>query len=542
MTESLTQNPLLLLFVVAAIGYLVGKVRIRGASLGVASVLFVGLGFGMINSDFNVPPIIFQIGLVFFVYSIGLSSGPSFFRSFRKNGWRDIGYVMVMLLCTLFIAIITFYLFGFDNATTTGLYTGSTTNTTAMASIIELMNAKPELSSHNSLQNLVVGYTYSYPIGVIGVMIVLKGMERFFKIDYQKEKELLKKDYPIDSALTSKTILITNQAYDGIKLRDFNKDRTWNIIFGRIDKQGDVSLTNFDTTLNVGDHVMIIGSEEDIRQVSQELGREVDDTFHHDRKTYDIRRIFVSNPHVVGRTISSLNLSEKFDALITRIRRGDVDMLAKGNTILEMGDRIRFIARRSDLRALADFFGDSYYASSRVNLFSFGLGIAFGLILGMIEFHLPGGINFKLGYAGGPLIVGIVLGALRRTGPIVWTMPYGANVLLQQMGLIMLLAVIGLKSGNSFLESLGQLEGLSIFVGGLFLTILSSIISIVIGYKVFKIPYTLLLGFMSNQPAILDFGQDLAGNKIPTIGYTVMFPIAMIMKILYAQILFLLLS
>jgi putative transport protein len=209
--------------------------------------------------------------------------------------------------------------------------------------------------------------------------------------------------------------------------------------------------------------------------------------------------------------------------------------------VLELGDRIRFIARRKDLNELSDFFGDSYYASSRVNLFSFGLGIAMGLILGLIEFSLPGGFQFKLGLAGGPLIIGIILGALGRTGPIVWTLPYGANITLQQIGLILLLAVIGLKSGNSFLDSLGQIEGLNIFIGGIFLTMISSYISILIGYKLFKIPYTLLLGFMSNQPAILDFGQNLSKNRIPLIGYTVMFPIAMIIKILYAQVLYLIL-
>ncbi len=542
MNQLLSDNPLLLLFVVAAIGYLVGKLRIKGASLGVSAVLFVGLAFGSINPKFNVPDIVFQLGLIFFVYSIGLSSGPAFFASFKKNGWRDIIYVLTMLSCTLIVAIAAHFIFGFSNATTAGLYTGSSTNTTALAAIIDLMgNLKTDDISAKT-QQLVAGYTYSYPIGVIGVMAVLKIMEKVFKIDYQKEKEQLRKDYPIDEKLTSKTILIKNAQYDGFKLRDFNKDHERNVLFGRINKSDGVSLTNPDTIINVGDHIMIIGSEIDLHSIIELLGVESDDTFHHDRKYYDIRRIFVSNQDVVGRTLSSLNLNEKYDAIITRIRRGDIDFLAKGDTVLELGDRIRFIARRGDLDSLSKFFGDSYFESSRVNLFSFGLGIAMGLLLGLIEFHLPGGISFKLGYAGGPLIMGIIFGSLRRTGPIVWTLPYGANVTLQQVGLIMLLAVIGLRSGNSFLQTLGQIEGLKIFAGGIFVTMISSIVSIIIGFKIFKIPYSLLLGFMSNQPAILDYSQDLSGNKIPMIGYTVMFPIALIMKILYAQILYLILS
>ncbi len=542
MKSYLATNPLLLLFVVAAIGYLVGNIRIKGLSLGVAAVLFVGLLFGMINPEYNVDPIVFKIGLIFFVYSIGLSSGPAFFKSFRRNGWRDIGYVIIMLTSTLLIAMGAHFIFNFSHGITTGLYSGSSTNTTALAAIIDLINNTKTGDNSDEIQQLVVGYTYSYPVGVIGVMIVLKLMERFFKIDYKKEKKLLKKDYSVDSKLTSRTIKITNADVDGLKIRDFNKKHNYNVIFGRIQKSEEIGLTHFDTVLNLGDRIMIIGNVDDIKAATSELGKESENTFYHDRKTYDIRRIFVSNPEVVGSTISSLNLPEKFDAVITRIRRGDIDILAKGNTILELGDRIRFIARREDLNRLSEYFGDSYYASSRVNLFSFGLGIAIGLLLGLVEFSLPGGLTFNLGYAGGPLIVGILLGALRKTGPIVWTLPYGANVTLQQIGLIMLLAVVGLKSGNSFLESLGQFEGLNIFMGGVFITILSSIISIYIGYKIFKIPYTLLLGFMSNQPAILEFGQDLSKNKIPVIGYTVMFPIAMILKILYAQILYLILS
>jgi putative transport protein len=244
----------------------------------------------------------------------------------------------------------------------------------------------------------------------------------------------------------------------------------------------------------------------------------------------------------VGQKLSALNISQRYHAIITRIRRGDIDFLARGNTILELGDRIRFVARRKDLDALAKLFGDSYYESSRVNIFSFGLGIAIGLLLGSIQFTLGSGISFKLGYAGGPLIVGLLLGAVRRTGSIVWTLPYSANVTLRQIGLMLVLAVIGLKSGNTFFNSLQDGEGLMIFAGGTIIAMLSTAISIFLGYKIMKIPFSLILGFVSNQPAILDFTVGISKNKVPLIGYSLMFPIALVMKILYAQLLFLFLS
>ena len=453
MNELLANNPLLLLFLVAAVGYFVGKVKVKGNSLGVSAVLFVGLAFGAVNPSYNVPPILFQLGLVFFVYSVGLSSGPAFFQSFRNNGARDIGFVMTMLSTTALIAVALWYVMGFDVASITGIYSGSSTNTPALASVIDLVKRRGE-ASQSVKDALVIGYTYSYPMGVLGVMLVLKVMERVFKIDYNEEKKQLRKDYPIEEELSSISVKITNAAVIGSTIRDVINREDLEILFGRISKGEDVALAIWDTVLEQDDILMIIGGVDELKKAIPLFGHETDNNISYDRKEYDVRRIFVSNHRVVGKTISSLNLSKKYSAVITRIRRGDIDMLAKANTFLEMGDRIRFVARRQDLKGLSTLFGDSYYNSSSINLFSFGLGIALGLLLGSIEIALPGGTNFKLGMAGGPLIVGLLLGALRRTGPIVWTLPYGANITLRQIGLIFLLAVIGLSSGNKVFESL----------------------------------------------------------------------------------------
>jgi putative transport protein len=287
---------------------------------------------------------------------------------------------------------------------------------------------------------------------------------------------------------------------------------------------------------------MVVGTQEELDHVIKIMGKESDGKLSYDRSVYDVRRIFVSNPDVVGKSLAELNLDRKFNTIITRIRRGDVDMLAKGNTVLELGDRVRFVAGRNDLNALSKFFGDSYHEASRMNLFSFGLGIALGLIVGTIPFSLPGGINFKLGLAGGPIIVSLILGSLKRTGPIVWTLPYSVTVTLRQLGLMVLLAVIGILSGPAFVQSLSGSTGILVFFGGVLISLLTAILTILIGYKLVKIPFTLLLGLVSNQPAILEFAIDRAKNNLPIIGYTMIFPISLILKIVYAQILFLFLS
>jgi putative transport protein len=542
MNTFITENPLLLLFLVISIGYLIGNIKVKGTGLGTTAVLFIGLAFGAMNPDFNVPDIIFQIGIVFFVYTVGLRSGPAFFDSFRKNGWRDITFVMLMLGLSAIVTIAIYYAMDFDKATIVGMYSGSSTNTTALAGVIDMVNLK-EKGNPITINHLVVGYTFSYPMGVLGVMIAIKIMERFLKIDYQAEKEILRKDYPIDEDLTSRAIEITNHHISGKQIRDLIREHQWNIVFGRVDsKLHGTILSNWDITLYAGDKIIVVGTREELDEVEKILGKEAENSLTYDRKEYDIVRIFVSNPDVVGRELSSLNLQEKYSAIITRIRRGDIEMLAKGDTILELGDRIRFVARRQDIKGIQKIFGDSYYASSKIDLFSFGIGIALGLVLGMIEFNIPGGLVFKLGFAGGPLIVGLLLGALRRTGPIVWSLPYGSNVTLNQLGLTLLLAVIGIRSGNTLMESLSDGGWVKIFLAGSVLSVATAILSLWLGYKLIKIPYSLLLGFVANQPAILEFATDITKNRVPAIGYSFMFPISLVMKILFAQILYLILS
>lgn len=542
MSEYLVQNPLLLLFLVIATGYLVGNIKVWGTGLGTAAVLFVGLAFGAMNTDFNVPDIIFQIGIVFFVYTIGIRSGPAFFESFTKNGWRDISFVFLTLFLSAIVTIAIYYLFDFDKATIVGMYSGSSTNTTALAGVIDMVTLK-EKANPITINHLVVGYTFSYPMGVLGVMIAIKIMEKFLKIDYQAEKKILRKQYPIDDDLTSRAIEIANENIAGTQIRDIIRQHNWNIVLGRIDSvKFGTSLSNYDMPLHIGDKIIVVGTKEELDQVEQILGKEAENSLIYDRKEYDIVRIFVSNPAVVGRELASLNLQEKYQTVITRIRRGDIEMLAKGDTILELGDRIRFVARRQDIKEIQKIFGDSYYAASKIDLFSFGIGIAIGLILGMIEFSLPGGLVFKLGFAGGPLIVGLVLGALRRSGPLVWSLPYGSNVTLNQLGLTLLLAVIGIRSGNTLMESLSDGAWIKIFLAGSVLSVITAILSLWIGYKLIKIPYSLLLGFVANQPAILEFATDITKNRVPSIGYAFMFPISLVMKILFAQLLYILLS
>lgn len=541
MSALLIKHPLLLLFVVASLGYLIGSIKVKGGSLGAAAVLFVGLAFGAISPDFIIPDIVFQLGLILFVYSIGLSSGPAFFRSYKKNGWRDFLFILSMLILSAAIAFGLFHILGLTAGATTGIYAGSTTNTPALASVIDFVAKKGGEEGSLITNDLVLGYSFSYPMGVLGGILVIIIMTKILKIDFKKEVQQLKSKYPIGDNLTSIPVIVKNEEITGIPLRELWKENNWSIVFGRMMKSDKTVLPGWDTTLEIGDEIMLVGNQEDLGKSVDLIGEKNTHSRLKDRSEFDVKRIFISNPYMSGKTISSLNLNEKYSAIITRIRRGDTDMLARGNTVLELGDRIRFVAARKDLKALAEYFGDSYQAASKVNLFSFGLGIGIALLVGTLEFAFTDTFKFSLGYAGGPLIVGLVLGTLRRTGPIVWTLPYSATVTLQQMGLTLLLAAVGVKAGHSFIDSI-SMQSLLFFGCATVISMLTAFFTLLIGYKFVKIPFSILLGMVANQPAILEFALDKSKNKLPEIGYTMMFPIALIGKVIIAQVLYVLLT
>jgi putative transport protein len=540
MIEAFIENPILLLFIVAGIGYGVGSIRIRSSNLGVAAVLFVGLAFGSLNPNLYIPEIIIFLGLAIFVYTIGLSSGPSFFATFRQRGSRDIIFVIIMLTFSAIIAVALHYLFHFNASTTAGLFAGSTTNTPSLAGLLDaISNSRSSAEAIKQMsESAVIGYSLTYPMGVIGVMIAITLMQRALRIDYRKEEKDLKNQYPVKQSISSRTIAITQDSAIGVAIRDLKKRESLDVVFGRFKRGEHTLLSNWDTSFEKGDQVAIVGDDEELERATQMLGQPLPYHLSFDRSEYDTRRIFLSNPKLAGERLSTLNLNENYAAIITRVRRGDIDILANSETVLELGDRVRFVARKQDINKISSLFGDSIDALSRINLLSFGLGMGLGLLLGMITFQLPGGVNFKLGYAGGPMIVALILGALRRTGPIVWTLPYGANLTLRQVGLILLLAGIGVNSGHTFVDTLSQGKGTIIFLAGTIISFCTAVATLFIGYKILRIPFSFLIGMVANQPAILDFALEKSGNKLPNIGFTLMLPVSLITKILYVQLLF----
>ena len=546
MIQLLVDHPLLLLVIVSALGYLLGQIEVKGSRLGVAAVMFVGLGFGALDPRLQLPEFATLLGLVLFVYAIGLSSGPGFFAALRRKGVRDNLLAVGILVAAAGLAATALWVLDLKQTVAAGLFAGSLTNTPALAAVLEQVQAMapPELVETVASEP-VVGYSIAYPVGILGVIGAILLTQKLWNVDYAAEAERMDTgDAATGQNLQSTSVLVTNKSVRGKTIRELMEQNDWDVVFGRVGRTGGrQELAEADTEINPGNVVSVVGTREAVRPVVEALGEPANEQLEKSRETYDFRRIFVSNPDVTGRPIHELRFLQQVGAIVTRVRRGDVEWLVDADTVLELGDRVRVVARPEDMQAISDRFGDSYKSLSEVNLLTFNLGLTGGLLLGMVPFPLPGGLEFKLGLAGGPLLVGLVLGKLGRTGPLVWYLPYSANLLLRQLGLVLFFAGVGTRAGYAFFETLASGAGLTLFLAGAVLTCLTAVATLTIGYQLLKIPMSRLIGMLAGlhtQPAVLSYALQQTDNEIPNLGYATIFPVATIAKIILAQILLLL--
>ncbi len=546
MVQLLRENPLMLLFAVAAIGYFVGRIKIGGISLGVAAVLFVGIAIGSLNPALALPELFYQLGLVLFVYTVGLSSGPGFFASFGRKGFRDNLLVFAILVLAFATSIIAHLLLGLQATLTAGIFAGSLTNTPALATILDYVRAYAPVAARDAMLNEpVVSYSVTYPFGVVGTIACIAALQRLWHVNYAQEAETRDEMQATGARLTSRTIRVTVPSATNVPIQQMMDHQRWDVVFGRHKHDDHLALASADTRFALGDLITVVGTPKDVAEITAQLGEESHERLELDRSEMDYRRVFVSNPRVVGLRVRDLNLPQQFGAIITRLRRGDVEFLVREDTVLELGDRVRVVTRRENMDAVSRLFGDSYRALSEIDVLTFGLGLAIGLVVGILPIPLPGGIVLRLGFAGGPLIVALILGALGRVGPMVWTLPYSANLTLRQMGLILFLAGIGTRAGYAFLTTLEQGSGTAIFFAGGIITSLTALLTLWIGHRLLKIPMGRLAGMLAGlqtQPAVLGFALEQTENDIPNIGYASVYPVALISKIVLVQLLMILLQ
>jgi putative transport protein len=523
--QLLHENPVLLLFLVAASGYLVGQIKIGGFSLGMAAVLFVGLAFGALAPELRLPDFVYLFGLVLFVYSIALAGGPGFVASFRRKGLHYNLLVGGVLLLAMLLTFLLGTLLSLSPPLRAGLFAGALTNTPALAAALEA------LKHSESLQSLpVTAYAVAYPVGVIGMLLAFQVAWRWWGQPSQEGSK---------PQLLSRTLEVSQPAVLDQTLAQIQQQHGWKVVFGRLERSGVQQTANPHILLQAGDRLNVVGTAQAVDQAIAAMGKPVQVALEEDHHILDFKRVFVSRRQVAGRTLAELNLTGRFGVVLTRIQRGDVEFLPSHDTSLELGDRVRVVGPKENIAEVSRYLGDSYRALSEIDVVSFSLGIALGLLLGSVPIPL-GGASFKLGFAGGPLLVGLLLGALGRTGPLVWQMPYSASLTIRQLGLILFLAGIGIRSGGAFAQTLMGGDGWRLLVAGAMLTLSTALLILWVGHRLLKVPLPVLGGMLAGaqtQPAVLAFVLEKTQRDEPNQGYTSVYPLAMLLKIVMVQLL-----
>ena len=531
MIQLLVENPLLLLFVVAGIGYPLGRFRIFGVRLGIGAVLFVGLAVGSLHPDLKLPDIIYLLGLVLFVYTIGISSGPSFFESLRGPGLRDNATVAALLVGTAALVALLSRLLGFTPALAAGLFAGSLTNTPALAGAMDyLKHAQPREGA--LLAEPTVAYSLAYPFGVLGVILAIAIARRAFGVPARAAYG------PSPLALDVTVVRVSRPDVVGLPIRDVLRRGDWRAAFGRV-KRGDEVLVAMNTlTLQQGDLVSVVATRADLASVAASLGEIAPERIDLERSAVDYRRLFVSNREIAGRSLRDIDLPGQYGAIVTRVGRGDVEFLPTADTVVHLGDRLRVLASRGNITDVSRYLGDSFKALSEIDVLTFSLGILAGLGLGLVPIPMPGGVVFHLGLAGGPLLVSLVLGKIGRTGSMVWTLPYNANLTLRQLGLLMFLAGIGTRAGYSFATYVASGHGLPLLLAGMLVTTTSAFAMLLVGHFILRRPFATLTGILAGfqtQPAALAFALEQSEDEAPNVGYATVYPVATVLKVLIAQ-------
>lgn len=521
----LVNSPTLLLFVVAAAGFLVARLRVRGFSLGVAAVLFAGIAASAIDERLVLPEPVWVLGLALFVYTVGLASGPGFVAVLRRRGLATNALVLAAIAAATGVSLGGLALAGLSGPTAAGAFAGGLTNTPALAAALEALKSG---HAERLAADPIVGYSLAYPLGVILPLLAVWAL-------LQRAARLSPSELP---ELVTRTARVRA---DGLaSLAELRSAHGGTVAFGRV-KRGDTLLVAADALrLSRGDQVTVVGPIDAVEQLVTELGGLSEERLSLDRHAVDSRRIVVSSPAMVGRHLADLDLGERFGATVTRVRRGDVDLVAEPDTTLELGDRVRVVAPRERIAEVTRAFGDSYRALGEIDVLTFAVGIAIGLAIGAVRIPTGGGSHFELGFAGGPLIVGLVLGSLGRTGPLVWQLPYQANLTLRQLGTILFLAGVGTKAGSAFAHTLTDTRALTVLGTGALTTLVALAITLAVGSRVLRLPPRTLAGVvagMQTQPAVLAFATEQSpDDREVNLGYATVYPVAMIAKIIVAQI------
>lgn len=539
-------HSVLILSLVIAFGVMLGKIRIAGVSFGVTWILFVGILFGHFGLNINEHLIHFmkEFGLILFVFSVGLQVGPGFFSAFRKGGLSLNLIAMTVVIVGVLLTIALHYITGLPITTMVGILSGAVTNTPGLGAA---QQANSDIAGATAPE-IAMAYAVAYPLGVIGCILTLLFMRYLFRVDIQADENEAKFSGSVaDMSVRPFSLLIKNNAIDGKSLREIEPLLHCSFVVSRISAGGSpesIVTATADSVLRVGDKVLIITRPTEIKAISMFLGEECEMQWDASESRLVSRRVLITKPELNGKMLSSLKIRNKFGVNITRINRSGVDLVANPHLRLQMGDRVTIVGSELAIEHAEKVLGNSLKRLDHPNLIPIFIGVALGCLLGSIPFVFPGIPQpVKLGLAGGPLIVAILISRFGPSYKLVTYTTMSANLMIREIGISIFLACVGLGAGNGFVNTVVY-DGGYIWIGyGVLITVVPLLVAGFLGRKIFKLNYFTLIGVLSGSmtnPPALAYSNEQTSSDTPAVGYATVYPLTMFLRVLSAQLLIIL--
>lgn len=524
----LLHNHIFLLLVITLLGMTLGRLRLKSFSLGSSGIIFVALLFG--HFSLTLPEDFQTLGLVLFIYSIGLQAGPGFFHTLRDRGLKlTLGAIMIIGIGFL-TALGVSWFYGFDAGISAGLFAGALTSTPGLAVAVETAGA-----------GAPAAYGLTYFFGVTGVILFIQLLPRFLHINIKQEEKLLDDEITaISTPFAVAHIELTNPNIFGKRVMDLGLSSIAPVVITRLLRKGagEPVLVRGETELRMEDHLRIVGRQPDLEKIQMFLGTLIDKEISFD-KALEKRLLIVSKREVVGMSLKQLNCREVFNVQLSRITRNGIDLPATPHLRLHMGDVVHAVGDTRSLANVTKIFGNNTRELYSISLLPIFIGLLFGFLIGKIPLFIPFGGSFYLGTTGGVLLAGIILSNLYKTGPVIWEIPSTANSFIRELGLILFMATVGTKTGATILATLTQ-QGFDLFLAGMAVTLVPLFAAVFICRYLLQLPFLRMLGVitgaMTSTPG-LAATSDMSTTHYASSAYATVYPVALIGMILFTKLL-----
>jgi len=536
----------IILACVITLGLTLSKIKIGGISFGVTWILFAGIAFSHFGLvvDTHTLHFVKEFGLILFVYSVGLQVGPGFFASLKKGGLQLNMLAVLLVFLGVGVTLIIKTITGLPISTMTGILSGAITNTPGLGAAQQTYTELHDVAD----PTIATGYALAYPLGVIGIILSLILVKRIFSITSEGENEKIKamqKENPVETLRCS--IIVESAELSGKSVMELKEMSHIDYVISRVrNKEGKIIIAKADTLLYDGYRILVITQKKDTVDIVRFFGSEVEMT-EEEWGINDVdvvpRRVMVTNNGINGRTLAELKLGKAFGITVTRINRAGVDLLAKPHTALQIGDRLTIVGTQQSIDGAAKLLGNSMKRLREPNLIAIFLGIALGILIGSVPIMIPGIPQpIKLGLAGGPLIIAILISKFGPKYKIITYTTMSANLMLREVGISLFLACVGLDAGGNFVDTIVNGGGAIWIVYGFIITVVPILLVSIIGRICYKLNYFTLMGLIAGSttdPPALAYANATSGNDMPAVSYATVYPLTMFLRVLSAQLLIL---